>query len=228
MSPFTVTGSGGMSTCSVCPARSRAGRLVSIAECSTKARSMRLALNLDQAACDPRHFEQVVDESYQVTDLTLHDRSRPAGRPDPGSLWSRAVGRQSAAAPADCAIHDPAWPGIHPCADRPAEATLLSEGAPRGVPGSGTGVRAPAAPSAPPSSASPVAPAARATSRCPSVLAASLDSAESAPGRVRIKTGRSDHGGCDARSSAKRGMVRRGHGFLRDQDRPSAHVQFLQ
>ena len=94
-----------------------------------------------------------------------------------------------------------AWPGIHPCADRPAAATPRS--AARSARCSRIWYWRSRARSA---VRTAVISVARRTGRSssvtlPSVRTASLDSAESAPGRVRIKTGRSDHGGCDARTS---------------------------
>ena len=65
-------------------ARLRAtGRLVSMAERTMKREIERLALHVDHAARDARHFEQIVDQPNEVADLALHDWRSPERRRDP-------------------------------------------------------------------------------------------------------------------------------------------------
>ena len=59
----------------------------------------------------------------------------------------------------------------------------------------------------------------------PSVRHASADSGESAPGRVRIRIGRSDHGGCRVSHVDERRFVRRGQVLFGDQHRGGAVVE---
>ena len=61
----------------------------------------------------------------------------------------------------------------------------------------------------------------------PSVRHASADSGESAPGRVRIRIGRSDHGGCRDSHAGERRLERAGQVLFGDQHRGGALVQRL-
>ena len=165
-----------------------------------------LRLHLDQAPGDPRHLEQVVDQAHEVADLTLHQLAARARSRSPRRRPSSAAARRSAAAPAGCAARGPASPGTRPCGGRPGAATLRRARARPGARESGTGARGRAARCAP-----RVTSVARRTGRSssvtlPSVRTASIVSAESAPGRVRIRIGRSDQGGCAASTSPQRGQ----------------------
>ena len=55
------------------------GRLVSIAALTMRGEIERLLLDLDDAARDARHLEQVVDQAVEVVDLPLHHRARRRG-----------------------------------------------------------------------------------------------------------------------------------------------------
>ena len=56
---------------------SSTGRLVSTAALTMRAQIERLLADLDDAARDARHFEQVVDQPVEVLHLPLHHRARP-------------------------------------------------------------------------------------------------------------------------------------------------------
>ena len=96
-------------------ASDRAARTVSTARATTRAPRAVAASQLDLAARDARHVEQVVHQPDQVRELPLdHIRApaRSAGR------WRRSrmsVQRHCGSAPADCAARAPASPGTRPC-----------------------------------------------------------------------------------------------------------------
>ena len=82
-SPATVIGSVGMSTVSSCPAAS-SDRAAGVDGRAHDGREIeRFALDVDQAARDARHFEQIVHQPHEVADLALHDRASPARRRGP-------------------------------------------------------------------------------------------------------------------------------------------------
>ena len=133
---------------------SSTGRLVSIAALTIAREIERLLLDLDDAARDARHFEQIVDEAVEVMDLPLHHRAGRRG----ARVLERARQLQDleavrGSARADCAARGRAWRGIRPCGDRRCAAPARSSAARRGGRGSDTGASARESPSAPRSAA---------------------------------------------------------------------------
>ena len=75
------------------------------------------ALQLDLAARDARHVEQVVDQPRQVPHLALDDRRASAHASSSPGGSSQQLRRRWRSAPADCAARGRAWPGTRPSAD---------------------------------------------------------------------------------------------------------------
>ena len=136
-SPEIVTGSAGRSTESSCRALSMAGRLVSMAERTTNARSTGLTLHFDQPASDARDLEEVIHQSNEVPGLALHDAPAPEARPDLGVCPGRGPSGPSPAEPGDFVARAREWPGTRLCAGRRFEETPQPARAPGGDRGSG-------------------------------------------------------------------------------------------
>ena len=180
--------------------RRAAGRLVSIAACTTAARSSGSRRTSIEPARDARHLEQSSTSRTRWLTCRSITAVHPRDAAAVGAARLQQLHAPSAAAPADCAARARASRGTRPCAGRRA-AALPRPRALAGARGSGTAARARAAPCG--RALSERRDAHRpleqrdVAERAHRVAATS---AESAPARVRTRTGRSDHGGCVASS----------------------------
>ena len=112
-------------------AASISGRLVSTARSHDRRQLDALAAQLDLAARDARHVEQVVDQPHQVVDLALDDLARRADRRRGRSARSRSK-RVARSARAGCAARGRASRGTRPCAGRLRGAPRARSRAPLG------------------------------------------------------------------------------------------------
>ena len=96
--------------------------------CRARLRSL---LQLDLAAADAAHVEQVVDEPHHLPELAVHHVPRALEQPASSLRELAGAAGRCAAAPADCAARGPASPGTRPCADPSRSACCCFPAEPR-------------------------------------------------------------------------------------------------